>query len=92
MPPASTESLGRVAEEADDGAAFAGVGGEPVQVPGAGHAGLVDEDQVAWLEREPRVSAAQPEPASWCAWSVVELVQVLRSAAELVAEDLGGGR
>ncbi len=44
-----------VAEQPDDGAAFAGVVREPVQVAGAGHPGFVDQDEVARFEDEPRI-------------------------------------
>ena len=80
--------LGGVTEEADDGAAFAGVGGEPVEVAGAGHAGFVDEDEVAGVEHEPLVRRAA---AGSGVVGVAELVQVLRAAAELRAEDVGRG-
>ena len=80
--------LGGVAEDPDDGAAFAGVVGEPVQVAGAGHAGFVDQDEVAGLEHEPRIVGS---PGRGGVVGVAELVQVLGPAAQLGAEDLGGG-
>ena len=38
--------LGGVADEPDDGPAFAGVAGDPVQDAGSRHAGLVGQDEV----------------------------------------------
>ena len=58
--------LGGVAEEPDQGTAVAGIAGEPVEVAGAGHAGFVDEDQVAGLELEPLIDLGLA--ALWVRW------------------------
>ena len=77
--------LGGVTEEPDDGAAFACVAHEPVEPAGSGHPCFVDEDQVSGLQREPRILECAVGGVG-----VLELVQVLRAAAELGGEDLGG--
>jgi hypothetical protein len=78
--------LGGVAEEPDEGASFAGIGGDPVQEAGAGHAGFVDRDEVTGVKDEP-VVAGPTLDAGVC---VVEHVQILGSTTKLRAEDLGG--
>ncbi len=75
--------LPRVAEQPDLRTGAPCVREEFVEAQGAGHAGLVDEEDVAAAQRVPGVRGM------WSLEFVQELVHVLRPAAEFGAEDFG---